>query len=38
MDELSPYLAKTDELEKKVRKLDRKIRKAQRSGKCNDLG
>ncbi|WP_062915834.1 hypothetical protein [Paraburkholderia caribensis] len=31
MDELWPYLAKIEELEKKVRKLDRKMRKA-RSG------
>lgn len=28
MDELWPYLAKIEELEKQVRKLDRKIRKA----------
>lgn len=27
MDELRPYLAKIEELEKRVRKLDRKIRK-----------
>ncbi|CAE6773286.1 hypothetical protein R75777_04000 [Paraburkholderia nemoris] len=29
MDELGPYLAKIEALEKRVRRLDRKIRKAQ---------
>ncbi|RQR27004.1 hypothetical protein DIE23_28490 [Burkholderia sp. Bp9143] len=33
MDELRPYLAKIDALEKQVRKLDRKIRKAQSGSK-----
>lgn len=34
MDELWPYLAKIEALEKQVRKLDRKMRKAQ-SGQCH---
>jgi predicted nucleic acid-binding Zn-ribbon protein len=33
MDELWPYLAKIEALEKEVRKLDRKIRKAQSGSK-----
>lgn len=33
MDELWPYLAKIESLEKQVRKLDRKIRKAQSGSK-----
>lgn len=34
MDELWPYLAKIEELEKQVRKLDRKIRKARSGSKA----
>jgi uncharacterized protein (UPF0335 family) len=33
MDELRPYLDKIEELEKQVRKLDRKIRKVQSGSK-----
>ncbi|MEM5330863.1 hypothetical protein VSR34_30305 [Paraburkholderia sp. JHI2823] len=33
LDELRPYLTKIDALEKQVRKLDRKIRKAQSGSK-----
>jgi predicted nucleic acid-binding Zn-ribbon protein len=35
MDELWPYLAKIEELEKQVRKLDRKIRKAHSDSKAH---
>jgi uncharacterized coiled-coil DUF342 family protein len=38
MDELWPYLAKIEELEKQVRKLDRKIRKAQSGSKAHPTG
>lgn len=34
MDELAPYLAQIESLEKQVRKLDRKMRKAQLSSKA----
>ncbi len=38
MDELWPYLAKIEALEKEVRKLDRKIRKAQSGSKKHPIG
>jgi hypothetical protein len=38
MDELRPYLAKIEALEKQVRKLDRKIRKAQFGSKTCPSG
>lgn len=38
MDELRPYLAQIEALEKQVRKLDRKIRKAQSGSKTCPAG
>ncbi len=38
MDELSPYLAKIEALEKQVRKLDRKVRRAQSGSKSCPSG
>ena len=38
MDELWPYLAKIEALEKQVRKLDRKIRKSQSGSKTYQSG